>query len=80
MVSCLTLRSFIHFEVCVCERERVRERERERERERQTETQRFKNIVQVLLLTVHFSQYHVLKRLFFFRWIFFPVLSKITRP
>ena len=62
------------------ESERERERERDRQTDRQKETQRFKNIVQVLLLTVHFSQYHVLKRLFFFRWIFFPVLSKITRP
>uniref|UniRef100_A0ABI8AFL5 Uncharacterized protein n=1 Tax=Felis catus TaxID=9685 RepID=A0ABI8AFL5_FELCA len=34
----------------------------------------------LLHVAVQFSQHHLLKRLSFFHWIFFPALSKISWP
>uniref|UniRef100_A0ABI7WNU9 Uncharacterized protein n=1 Tax=Felis catus TaxID=9685 RepID=A0ABI7WNU9_FELCA len=34
----------------------------------------------LLHAAVHFSQHHLLKRLPFFHWIFFPAVSKISWP
>uniref|UniRef100_A0ABI7W9B8 Secreted protein n=1 Tax=Felis catus TaxID=9685 RepID=A0ABI7W9B8_FELCA len=60
MVSCLTFRSFIHFEFVFVNGVR-------------------KGSSFILLhVAVQFSQHHLLKRLSFFHWIFFPSLSKIS--
>ena len=61
MASCLTLRSFIHFEFIFVSGVR-------------------KSRFIFLHVTLQFSQHHLLKRLSFFHWIFFPALSKIIWP
>uniref|UniRef100_A0ABI7XMZ9 Secreted protein n=1 Tax=Felis catus TaxID=9685 RepID=A0ABI7XMZ9_FELCA len=62
MVSCLTVRSFIHFEFIFVNGVRKW------------------SSFNLLHVAVQFSQHHLLKRLSFFHWIFFPALSKISWP
>ena len=62
MDSCLTSRSFIHFESIFVYGVR--------------EWSRFI----LLYIAVQFSQHHLLKRLSFFHWMFFPSVSKISYP
>uniref|UniRef100_A0ABI7Z4T2 Uncharacterized protein n=1 Tax=Felis catus TaxID=9685 RepID=A0ABI7Z4T2_FELCA len=60
MASCLTFRSFIHFEFIFVYGVR-----------------KWSRII-LLHVAVQFSQHHLLERLSFFHWIFFPALSKIS--
>ena len=62
MVSCLTFRSFIHFELMFV-----------------YGVKKWSSFI-LLHVTVQFSQHHLLKRLSFSHWIFFPTLSKINQP
>uniref|UniRef100_A0ABI8AG29 Uncharacterized protein n=1 Tax=Felis catus TaxID=9685 RepID=A0ABI8AG29_FELCA len=62
MVSCLTFRSFIHFEFIFVNGVRKW------------------SSFNLLNVAVQFSQHHLLKRLSFFHWMFFPALSKISWP
>ena len=62
MVSCLTFRSFIHFEFTFVNGVR-----------------KWSSFI-LLHVAVQFSQHHLLKRLSFIHWIFFPGLSKISWP
>ena len=62
MVSCLTFRSFIHFEFIFVNGVRKW------------------SSFNLLHVAVQLSQHHLLKRLSFFHWMFFPALSKISWP
>uniref|UniRef100_A0ABI7VTS7 Secreted protein n=1 Tax=Felis catus TaxID=9685 RepID=A0ABI7VTS7_FELCA len=62
MVSCLTFRSFIHFEFIFVNGVRKW------------------SSFNLLHVAVQFSQHHLLKRLSFFHWMFFPALSKMSWP
>ena len=62
MVSCLSFRSFIHFEFIFVYGVR-----------------RWFSFI-LLHVAVQFFLHHLLKRLCFFHWIFFPALSKISWP
>uniref|UniRef100_A0ABI7X6A3 Uncharacterized protein n=1 Tax=Felis catus TaxID=9685 RepID=A0ABI7X6A3_FELCA len=61
-VSCLTFRSFIHFEFVFVNGVR-----------------KWSSFI-LLHVAVQFSHHHLLKRLSFFYWMFFPALSKISWP